>query len=250
MAKIKKRVSFIATGEEFINGDALETNTTYCAHTLTKNNIQPGQRVIVGDDQKEIEQTIRYLLQKHKALITIGGLGPTLDDRTRYALSAALNCRLVFNEQAWRWIVDYLTEKGCPVSDTNRQQSLLPEDANPIHNTNGTAAACYFRNKGKDIFMLPGPATECFPIFHNVVLPKLQENNYAFKIYRKSWLLIKVNEGLLASQLEKFMVDSECSLGYYIRPPHLEIKLWSENQEALEELSRRFLPIFKLYLAD
>ncbi|MFW0078747.1 MAG: competence/damage-inducible protein A [Coxiella endosymbiont of Haemaphysalis qinghaiensis] len=250
MAGMKKRVSFVATGEELINGDILETNTTYFAHTLIENNIQTGQRVIVGDDQEEIEQAIRYLLPGHEALITIGGLGPTLDDRTRYAVSTALNCRLVFNEQTWKWIIDRLTEKGFPIPDTNRQQALLPEGANPIHNTNGTAAACYFQNRGKDIFMLPGPSKECFPIFQNVILSKLQENSYTYKIYRKFWLLIKANEGLLASQLEKLMANSECNLGYCIRPPYLEIKLWSENQEALEALSRRFLPILKPYLAD
>ena len=250
MAGIKKRVGFVATGEELINGDTLETNATHFAHTLIKNNIQPGQRVVVGDDQQEIEQAIRYLFPGHEALITIGGLGPTIDDRTRYALSAALSCRLVFNEQTWQWIFGRLTEKGFPIPDTNRQQALLPENANPIHNANGTAAACYFQHEGKDIFMLPGPPKECFPIFHDVVLPKLQENGYAYKIYRKSWLLIRANEGLLASQLEKLMANSQCNLGYCIRSPYLEIKLWSENQEALETLSQPFLLILKPYLVD
>lgn len=36
----------------------------------------------------------------------IGKFGPTVDYRTRYVLSSALGCRLVFLEEAWQWIVD------------------------------------------------------------------------------------------------------------------------------------------------
>ncbi|WP_285896347.1 hypothetical protein [Coxiella-like endosymbiont of Rhipicephalus sanguineus] len=35
---------------------------------IIKNNIQPGQRIIVEDDQQEIEQAIRYLFSNHEAL--------------------------------------------------------------------------------------------------------------------------------------------------------------------------------------
>lgn len=35
---------------------------------LFKNNIQPGQRIIVEDDQQEIKQAIRYLFSNHEAL--------------------------------------------------------------------------------------------------------------------------------------------------------------------------------------
>ena len=68
MVGIKKRIDFVPTGKKLINGNTLQTNATHFVHTLIKNNIQPGQRIIVEDDQQEIKQAIRYLFSSHEAL--------------------------------------------------------------------------------------------------------------------------------------------------------------------------------------
>ncbi|WP_100622931.1 hypothetical protein [Candidatus Coxiella mudrowiae] len=65
MVGIKKRVDFVATGKKLINGNTLQTNATHFVHTLIKNNIQTGQRIIVEDDQQEIKQAIHYLFSSH-----------------------------------------------------------------------------------------------------------------------------------------------------------------------------------------
>lgn len=77
-------------GKAYQNGDTLETNATHFVHALIENNIQPGQRIVVGVINKKLEQAIRYLFSSHEALIDYDWkkLGPTFDDRTRYALSS------------------------------------------------------------------------------------------------------------------------------------------------------------------
>ncbi len=245
MEKVNKRVGFVATGDELINGDILNSNSQYFAQRLVENGIQPGRQVVVSDDQKEIESAIHYLLQDHNAVITIGGLGPTEDDRTRFALAAALDVELIFNNQVWQWVVDIITSKGLEIPETNRQQALLPEGSHAIYNANGTAAACYISFKNHDIFMLPGPPNECFPIFNEAVLPRLLEENYAYKIYKNSWLLMGASESSIAAQLEPLMSNSNCALGYRVHYPYLEIKLRSEDEKALEKLSKQFTEILK-----
>ena len=252
MATIMKRVAFVCTGEELVIGDIEDTNSTFFAQQFVKNDIHPGQRVIVGDDETEIENAIRYLQPLHQTIITIGGLGPTSDDRTRYALSKALNCPLVFYDSVWQWIVDRVnqfTQKKSEITENNRQQAWFPEGSQPIFNANGTAAACYLQHDGKDIFMLPGPPNECRPIFQEVVLPLLQKQNYPYKIYRRSWLLFGVSESKIADQLEKIERDPNCALGYRVHYPYLEIKLWSNNEIALNRISKKFDIILAPYLA-
>ena len=240
-----RRVAMLVTGDEIINGDILDTNSAYFAQQLRDHGIPLGQRVSVSDNQSEIESAIRYLLHTHEALITIAGLGPTSDDRTRFALANVVERPLEFNDNAWQWIVDMLTSKGLAIPETNRQQALFPSGSQPIHNPQGTAAACYLKQDRHDIFMLPGPPNECRPIFHAAVLPRFLEAGYAHKEYQKSWLLLGVSEGSIAEQLEKWMTGSHCILGFRVHYPYLEVKLRSTDRLALQKLSKKFLAVFK-----
>ncbi len=240
-----KRVGFVCTGEELVIGACQDTNSTIFAQQFTEHHIQAGQRVTVGDETHEIESAINFLLSTHHALITIGGLGPTSDDRTRYALSKAIHQELEFNDEAWQWIVERFTKKNLEIPETNRQQALLPIGSTPIYNANGSAAACYVHHEGKDIFMLPGPPNECLPIFQEVVLPMLLQKNYAHHIYRHSWMLYGVSESSIAAQLESLELEPQCTLGYRVHKPYLEIKLWSDNQEALNKMIQKFDPLLK-----
>ena len=145
MAKINKpppRIALLATGDEIIHGDITNSDGQYAAQQLIDHNLQPGTHMTVPDDKALIKQAILYLLQDHAALITIGGLGPTSDDLTRFGLASALNQSLVFDEPSWQKIVERLTSLGLNVPDNNRQQCLFPENADIIPNPHGTAAAC------------------------------------------------------------------------------------------------------------
>lgn len=247
MAEIKK-VGFLITGEEIVIGDIQDTNSRTFSQELIAHHIEPGQRVTVGDEEQDITRGIHYLLPEHHALITIGGLGPTSDDRTRYGLAKALDLELIFHTEAWEWIVERMTAKALKIPPTNRQQALLPKGSLPLHNPNGTAAGCYIHYHHKDIFMLPGPPSECIPIFKSQVLPILLKHNYTHEIFRYYWSLINVNESEIADQLERITKDASCHLGYRVHYPYLEIKIWSDNKIALEEYKEKIIPILEPHL--
>lgn len=229
-------IALLSTGDEIVNGDILNTNSQVIAQHLFDVGIQPGLHLTVNDNQDDIEKAIRFLLTYHAGLIITGGLGPTSDDRTRYALSRVLNTALVFDERCWQWVVERLTRLSLPIPDTNRQQCLFPKDAVIFHNDNGTAAACRVTHGQQPIFMLPGPPFECLPIFEREVLPDLQASGYARPLFRCQWLLLGVSEGSIAKQLDPLAENSDCYLGYRINPPYLEIKLQSTSAQALEKM--------------
>lgn len=245
MKKVYKCVAMLSTGDEIINGDIVDTNAPYFAQQFIDNGITPGGRISASDNQAEIEKAIHYLLEDHDALITIAGLGPTSDDRTRYALSEAIDTPLEFYDEVWQWITDMFNQKNLNIPETNRQQALFPKGSEPIYNRNGSAAASYIRHNNKDIFMLPGPPNECRPIFLDYVLPKLIEENYTKTEYRKSWLLLGVSESDIASKIQPFMKDSNCTLGFRVHYPYLEVKLRSEDKAALTSLSQRIVTVLK-----
>ncbi len=247
MAEITPQVALLSTGNELVNGDVLNTNSRYFAKRLYDADIQPGQHLTVTDDQSHIEQGIHFLLANHPSLIISGGLGPTCDDRTRFALSRVIQQELIFDEASWQRLQLRLKKFSLPIPEINRQQCLFPQNAEIIPNDNGTASACRVTYGQQVIFMLPGPPLECEPIFENHVLPYLHAHGYSRTLFHQSWLLLGASEGGIATQLEPLIEHSNCQMSYRVDSPYLEIKLHSHDVVVLEKLSVLFTECLRPY---
>lgn len=232
------KVALLATGDELVHGDIANTNAQDIARKLYDQGIQIGTHMVAADDIPDIEQAIRYLLDTHQALIMTGGLGPTSDDLTRYALSRVLGVELVFDVPSWEKIVARLKRFGYPTPpESNRQQALFPEGALIIENPNGTAAGCMSEMQSKLIFMLPGPPMECLPMLQAVVLPKLKSAGFTQVEYHKKWLLFGVSEGQIAETLDQLAKPFQCTTGYRLCYPYIEFKIHSSHQQDFANLS-------------
>ncbi len=236
MAKIGKKVALLSTGDELTNGDVLNTNSQTIALELYNQFIQPGLHLTASDEQIQIEESIRFLLKNHEALIITGGLGPTSDDRTRFALSQVLNEVLEFDEHCWQHIVARLQSLSLPIPENNRIQCLFPRSAEILPNDNGTAAGCLVMHEQKPIFMLPGPPFECRPMVIRDILPYLLKNGFSQRQYRCEWLLTGVSEGSIAELLDPLIAASHCSIGYRVNWPYLEVKLQADDESEFEKM--------------
>lgn len=232
-----QKIALLATGDEISKGDILNTNAQTIAQQLYDLGLQVGMHMTTADNLTEIETAITFLLQNHSALIITGGLGPTSDDITRFALARALQQELVFHESVWQTIVDRLKKFGYQTPpESNRQQALLPAQAIVLPNPNGTAAGCMIEQNQKMIFMLPGPPFECLPMFKEFVIPALQAKHFSEKFYHQSWLLFRVSEGQIAEELDALVKPFQCTTGYRLAYPYLEFKIFSKHQSDFEKV--------------
>lgn len=234
---LANRIALLATGDEISQGDILNTNSQEIAHRLFNQGMHVGNHMVTTDTIAEIEQAIHFLLASHNSLIITGGLGPTSDDLTRYALSKAVNRPLIFDESIWEEIVMRLKRFGYDIPPlSNKQQALFPENAVIIPNPNGTAAGCMLEYHNKLIFMLPGPPFECLPMLEQVALPALKKAGFSHIEYHKNWLLFGVSEGQIAEELDALAKPYDCITGYRLFYPYIEFKIHSNNQEDFENL--------------
>src|SRR5437867_8323823 len=73
----------VAVGRELLTGRTVDTNSAWIAARLTELGAEVARIVAVDDDPAAIAGEIAAARQRGAALvITTGGLGPTLDDRT------------------------------------------------------------------------------------------------------------------------------------------------------------------------
>lgn len=244
-------VALLATGDEIKNGDILNTNSKTIAERLFNQGILPGTHMSVGDSVHEIKTAIQFLLQSHQVVIITGGLGPTSDDLTRYALAEALHKKLIFDEPTWENIVERLKNFGYTTPpDSNKQQAQFPEGTTIIANPNGTAAGCSAEVDKQWIFMLPGPPPECLPMFDDVVLPILIKYGFQKTFYHRKWLLFGVSEGEIAETLDAIAKPYDCTTGYRICYPYIEFKIYSDHKNHFLSLTSKINDTVTNYIQD
>ncbi|MDF2529692.1 MAG: hicd [Gammaproteobacteria bacterium] len=243
-----KRIGFLATGSELTTGEILNTNVQAMAQALLEHGAEIGEHVIVDDRESNILSGLEYLFKQHDAVIVSGGLGPTSDDRTRFAISSFCKQALDFNEASWQRIVERLSKRNIPIPENNRQQALFPTNATVFPNINGTADGCFISCHNKLIFMLPGPPRECLPLFDQYVMPILEKHNFFSprKLYR--WRLMGASESAIAEQLEEIGKPFNLEFAYRAAYPYVDIKLMLEQNEQLPEILAAINTVVAPYL--
>ncbi len=244
--KTIKTLSFLATGSEIIQGEVQDSNSHQFAKIINSRGGNIYQHIQVSDNKIEIMDALRYLLSKSDAVLITGGLGPTSDDRTRYALAEVTKHALYFDETAWKHVVARLKNFNLSVADSNRQQALFPEGSELYPNENGTAFGAYLRWNNKHIFMLPGPPRECLPMFKKYVIPTLDSLDFYVDKKTYKWLTLGLIEGEITQKVDETIKLSKLESGYRWNYPYLEIKLTSfcpsQDENLIQDIDNMLLP--------
>jgi nicotinamide-nucleotide amidase len=236
-------IALLATGDEIIHGDTLNSNGHALAHALTSEGLSVGRHLSCSDYEEDIVSCIEFLSQNHSVIMITGGLGPTSDDRTRFALAKWLKTPLVEFSEALAHVQSRLTRAQLKMNEGQRQQALFPEGAILLDNPFGSAMGCCYRAQNKQFILLPGPPRECLPMFDNHVLPLLQTMVHHSKRLTK-WRLFGVPEGAISEILDKALSGIDCEIGYRLETPYLEFKvrciegLLDEVKQIIEPLVR------------
>lgn len=240
------KFALLGTGDELVQGDIGDKNCRYIAQILTKDGYTVGQQLFASDDLEQLKLSLLFLLEYHDVILTIGGLGPTSDDKTRFAIADVVGQELIFNDASWERITERLTSLSLPVANSNRQQALFPANAEVIPNHYGTADGCKVLFNNKTIYMLPGPPMECKQMFDKDIYPQLKQHFMVENIFRQRWLLFGASESNIASLLEDITKDID--VGYRVDYPYLEYKISTQQKDptALVETIEKHISPFLL----
>lgn len=234
-------IALLATGDEIIMGDTLNTNAHQIAHALHTEGLPLGLHLTCSDSESEIQECLNFLALKHDIIIITGGLGPTSDDRTRFALSRFIAEPLIKFPQALIHIQQRLSLGQLSLNPGNEQQALFPAIATLLANPHGTAMGCYCYWQNKLFILLPGPPRECLPMFDEQVLPLLQKTQHADQQLLK-WRLFGVAESQIAQQIDEALAHIPCETGYRLEMPYIECKVRC-TQESLALVKKIVEPI-------
>lgn len=226
------KMALLATGDEIVCGDTLNTNSHALAQILNSEGHALGLQMVCGDAEDDINHSLNFLCKRHDYIVITGGLGPTCDDRTRFALARFLNVPLVEYAEAVIHVQTRLSKAGLKMNQGNHQQTLFPKGAKLLPNPFGTAMGCIVSGKNKQFIVLPGPPKECLPMFQSFVVSNLPPPNNKFSLLK--WRLFGVAEGDIAQTLEQALDSVECELGFRLEMPYLEFKVRCSHDKLSE----------------
>lgn len=173
------RAEIIAVGSELLSFNRLETNSLHISSRLKTLGIDVVRKVVVGDRESEIGESLSLALKRSDVVAVTGGLGPTNDDITREVVGRVLGRRLREDEKVVNDLRQRYERFGLKLTPNNRKQGLVPEGAELLPNPNGTAPGLFLEAEGALIFLLPGPPRELYPMVENHVLPMIQEKRHS-----------------------------------------------------------------------
>lgn len=165
----------IAIGTEILLGEITDTNSVFIARTLRDIGINLYFMTTVGDNEARIADAIRIALGRAQVVITCGGLGPTVDDMTRQAVAAATSRGLTFHQHLLDKIADRFAGFRTQMTENNRRQAYVPDDAIIIENPVGTAPCFVVETGDQCVISLPGVPREMKFLFVENVVPYLRE---------------------------------------------------------------------------
>ncbi len=209
-------IEIICVGTELLIGKTLNTNANWLAKRITSLGGKVARVSVVGDDVEEIASSVKEAMQrKNDFIITVGGLGPTFDDKTLEGVASGLNRKLAVNDEALEMIKDkyrsYVEEgriERFEMTSPRVKMARLPEEAKPLHNPIGTAPGVMIDCYGKTIISLPGVPSEMKAIFEESVLPILKRAAGHLTFFETSIEATGVVESELAPVIDNVMHDN------------------------------------------
>ena len=194
-------VEILSVGTELLLGSIANTDAQMLSQGLSELGLNVYWHTVVGDNPQRAKQAVALAKSRADIIITTGGLGPTCDDLTKNVLAEAFGKTLVFHEPSARRIRSYFERTKRPMPESNMQQAMLPEGCTVLENDWGTAPGCAFEADGVHVIMLPGPPSECRPMFH----------------YRAKPYLLSLSEGVIASHTLKLFGIGESAMEEQLR---------------------------------
>ncbi|KAB3526737.1 competence/damage-inducible protein A [Alkaliphilus serpentinus] len=169
------KASIICIGTELLKGKTIDTNSYYIAKELVNQGFTIENKLIVGDEMKGLVNGLNFCFSTSDVIITIGGLGPTLDDITRDAIAAATGNPLELNEDIHKHIQHQIESRYKSCAANNIRQAYFPKGSKILPNPIGTAPGFLVEALDKKIYAIPGPPLEMKLMFDNEVLSYLRE---------------------------------------------------------------------------
>jgi nicotinamide-nucleotide amidase len=235
-------IEIISIGDELLKGRIVNTNAAFLCKYLQLQGYGVSRQTTLSDEREVLSAGLKEALARSDVVISTGGLGPTLDDRTREIAAEIFTCDFRFDQT----LADELKHRYQDRYHAVEDQARIPSKATLLHNRVGSAPGLVFSEGKKIWILLPGVPKEMEPMFLEQVLPYLEKSG--LKAEKKASVQLHfclLYESLLDPHLRELSLRYPLvEVGIYPSHGTLCVSLISAHAEQLssfqKELRQRF----------
>lgn len=177
------RAEIVAVGTELLLGENVDTNSSWLSARLAEIGVDVHRHTTVGDNHRRMVDVVGAAADRADVVIVSGGLGPTRDDLTRFAVAELAGVELERRDELLAHLRGRFAAMGREMPENNLVQADLPAGSWIVWPV-GTAAGFAVRipaaadAPGKapaDVWCLPGVPWELRQMAERDLLPALRE---------------------------------------------------------------------------
>lgn len=207
-------IELVVIGSELTAGAVADTNTQTIARMLRDAGFEVQRVTVVGDHLEQIAAAIREAAARADAVITTGGLGPTVDDPTRDAVAHAAGVEAEFHPELWETIRARFARMNRPVSENNRRQAFLPAGAEALPNPNGTAPGFSLTIGRALVCAVPGVPGEMKAMVRDQIVPLLARRGGTREVIRsRSLHVVGLGESIIDDRIGRWERSENPTVG-------------------------------------
>jgi len=156
----KLRVTLLVIGDEILYGRTTDLNGAWLSKFLFNNGLYFKNMLFVRDNEVDIIEALKNALHQSDIVITSGGIGPTLDDKTKKILAEFFHKKIIERGDVATIVDENYRRFGREWKRDLNFYHCFPEDFIAINNPKGLAPGLGFYTNQKLVLSGPGVPRE------------------------------------------------------------------------------------------
>ena len=240
------KAEIITIGDELLIGQVVDTNSAWMAEKLNEIGIELYQITSVHDDRAHIIAALDEAFSRADIVFTTGGLGPTKDDITKQVLCDYFHTHLIEDTRVRAHIEDLYRDRPDVLNRLTATQYLVPQNAEILPNSVGSAPLMVFHKGDKFLACMPGVPYEMKIAMEEQILPyielRVKSQESRAKIIHKTLQVTGIAESSLSILLEDFEnnMPTGLHLAYLPKDGIIRLRLSSYGDLTEEEMASYF----------
>ena len=246
----------ITIGDEILYGHILDTNSKWLSENVSLLGLKISKKSTISDNYKEITTAVNNSIAKYNLTILTGGLGPTNDDVTKNCLNEYFGCKLVYDKKTLDHIKKIFKKRNLDFTLKNKQQALVPDKCQVLHNKYGTAPGMSFIKNKMVLISLPGVPFEMKSLFKDECINLIKSKFKLPVIHHRIIKTVGIGESWLSDIISEWEnnLDKSLKLAYLPSLGRVKLRLTGHGKDLKkikskikkEEMS--LIPLIKKYV--
>jgi nicotinamide-nucleotide amidase len=224
----------VSVGTELLLGQIVDTHAPLMARILAECGVGCTRRVTVGDNLDRLVAALKQSLENADLVVTIGGLGPTVDDLTRDGIAKALGDELVHMPDYEQELRDMVKRRGFKWVESFARQAYRPASAQIMDNPYGSAPGLIAEKNGKIVMALPGPKGEFDPMAQGPVRDFLRNRQGGEVIHSRTLRIVGMGESHVEELVRPLMDSEQPTVAPYAHPGEVHLRVTAKAHSVRE----------------